>query len=47
MSEENKALTRRSWEIVATGSLDTLDDALQECTLRTSLCTNPTKMFVA
>ena len=30
MSEENKALTRRSWEIVATGSLDTLDDALQE-----------------
>src|SRR5215211_5256950 len=30
MSEENKALTRRSWEIVAQGSLDTLDDALQE-----------------
>ena len=30
MSEENKALTRRAWEIVAKGSLDTLDDALQE-----------------
>ena len=30
MSEENKALTRRSWEIVAKGSLDTLEDALQE-----------------
>ena len=30
MSEENKALTRRSWEIVAKGSLETLDDALQE-----------------
>ena len=30
MSEENKALTHRSWEIVATGSLDTLEDALQE-----------------
>ena len=30
MSEENKALTRRSWEIVAKGSLDNLDDALQE-----------------
>src|SRR5829696_10194607 len=30
MSEENKALTRRSWEIVGTGSLETLDDALQE-----------------
>jgi steroid delta-isomerase-like uncharacterized protein len=30
MSEENKDLTRRSWEIVAKGSLNTLDDALQE-----------------
>ena len=30
MSEENKALTRRSWEIVTKGDLDTLDDALQE-----------------
>src|SRR5215213_8412963 len=30
MSQENKALTRRSWEIVAKGSLETLDDALQE-----------------
>jgi steroid delta-isomerase-like uncharacterized protein len=30
MSEENKDLTRRSWEIVAKGNLDTLDDALQE-----------------
>src|SRR5215204_576474 len=30
MSEENKALTRRSWEIVAKGSLETLEDALQE-----------------
>src|SRR5215212_1831072 len=28
--EENKALTRRSWEIVTKGSLDTLEDALQE-----------------
>jgi steroid delta-isomerase-like uncharacterized protein len=28
--EENKALTRRSWEIVTEGSLDTLEDALQE-----------------
>src|SRR5215217_4626968 len=30
MSQENKALTRRSWEIVAKGSLDSLEDALQE-----------------
>jgi steroid delta-isomerase-like uncharacterized protein len=30
MSQENKALTRRSWEIVAKASLETLDDALQE-----------------
>src|SRR5215218_8263598 len=30
MSEENKALTRPSWEIVAEGSLDTLEDALKE-----------------
>src|SRR5215208_6449007 len=30
MSQENKALTRRSWEIVGTGSLEALDDALQE-----------------
>ena len=30
MSEENKALARRSWEVVAQGSLDTLEDALQE-----------------
>src|SRR5215212_10989122 len=30
MSEENKALTRRSWEIVAKASLETLDDALKE-----------------
>src|SRR5215203_1105056 len=30
MSEENKALTRRSWEIVAKGSLETVDDALLE-----------------
>ena len=30
MSQENKALTRRSWEIVAKGSLETLEDALQE-----------------
>jgi steroid delta-isomerase-like uncharacterized protein len=28
--EENKALTRRSWEIGTEGSLDTLEDALQE-----------------
>jgi steroid delta-isomerase-like uncharacterized protein len=30
MSEENKALTRRSWEIGSEGSLETLGDALQE-----------------
>src|SRR5215217_1749524 len=30
MSQENKALTRRSWEIVAKGNLDSLDDALKE-----------------
>src|SRR5215217_2541871 len=30
MSEENKALARRSWEVVAQGSLDTLKDALAE-----------------
>src|SRR5215208_686821 len=30
MSQENKALTRRSWEIVAKASLETLDDALLE-----------------
>src|SRR4028119_1842011 len=30
MSEENKALARRSWEVVTQESLDTLEDALQE-----------------
>ncbi len=30
MSEENKVLTRRSWEIVTEGNLDTLEDALAE-----------------
>ena len=30
MSEANKGLARRSWEIVTKGDLDTLDDALQE-----------------
>ena len=30
MSEENKALARRSWEVVAQGSLNTLEDALAE-----------------
>ncbi len=30
MSEENKALARRSWEIGTEGSLDTLEDALKE-----------------
>jgi steroid delta-isomerase-like uncharacterized protein len=30
MSEENKALARRSWEIVTEGSLDALEDALAE-----------------
>ena len=30
MPEENKALARRSWEIVTEGSLDTLEDALAE-----------------
>ena len=29
-AEENKALTRRSWEIVTEGNLDTLEDALAE-----------------
>ncbi len=30
MAEENKALARRSWQIVTQGSLDTLQDALAE-----------------
>ena len=30
MSEENKALARRSWEVVTEGSLDTLEDAFAE-----------------
>ena len=30
MSEENKALARRSWKVVTEGSLDTLEDALAE-----------------
>jgi len=30
MSEENKALARRSWEVVTEGNLDTLEDALAE-----------------
>ena len=30
MSEENKALARRSWEIGTEGRLDTLEDALKE-----------------
>ncbi len=30
MSEENKALARRSWELVTEGSLDILEDALAE-----------------
>ena len=30
MSEENKALARRSWEIGTEGNLDTLEDALAE-----------------
>ena len=29
-AEENKALARRSWEVVTQGSLDTLEDALAE-----------------
>ena len=29
-TDENKALTRRSWEIVAMASLETLEDALKE-----------------
>ncbi len=29
-AEENKALARRSWEVVTEGSLDTLEDALAE-----------------
>src|SRR5919107_4352479 len=30
MAKENKVLTRRSWEIVTEGNLDTLEDALAE-----------------
>ena len=30
MSEENKALARRSWEVVTEGSLDTLEDVFAE-----------------
>jgi steroid delta-isomerase-like uncharacterized protein len=30
VSEENKALARRSWEVVTGGSLDTLEDAFAE-----------------
>ena len=30
MSEENKTLARRSWEVVTEGSLDTLEDAFAE-----------------
>jgi steroid delta-isomerase-like uncharacterized protein len=30
VSEENKALARRSWEVVTEGSLDTLEDAFAE-----------------
>ena len=30
MSKQNKALTRRSWEIVTETNLETLDDALEE-----------------
>ncbi len=30
MSEESKALARRSWEVVTEGSLDTLEDAFAE-----------------
>ncbi len=30
MSEENKAMARRSWKVVTEGSLDTLEDALAE-----------------
>ena len=41
MSEENKALTRRSWEIVAQGSLETLDDALQEVYAHTIVMHEP------
>src|SRR5829696_8998648 len=41
MSQENKALTRRSWEIVAKGSLETLDDALQEVYAHTIVMHEP------
>src|SRR5215212_5158031 len=41
MSEENKALTRRSWEIVAKASLETLDDALQEVYAHTIVMHEP------
>ena len=41
MSEANKALTRRSWEIVAKASLETLDDALQEVYAHTIVMHEP------
>jgi len=41
MSQENKALTRRSWEIVAKASLETLDDALQEVYTHTIVMHEP------
>ena len=41
MSEENKVLTRHSWEIVAKGSLETLDDALQEVYAHTIVMHEP------
>src|SRR5215208_5279376 len=41
MSEENKALTRRSWEIVAKASLETLEDALQEVYAHTIVMHEP------
>src|SRR5215210_3208644 len=41
MSQENKALTRRSWEIVAKASLETLDDALQEVYAHTIVMHEP------
>src|SRR5215211_1252973 len=41
MSEANKALTRRSWEIVAKERLETLEDALQEVYAHTIVMHEP------
>ena len=40
-AEENKALARRSWEIVAKASLETLEDALEEVYAHTFVMHEP------